>query len=413
MSPGRDRARTSGFGYVGDNQPIRSRRKFIVLARLRTLGILLVILVAFLSPAAAATKGEYLVYIGTYTEQGSKGIYAYRFSASTGQLSPLGLAAESANPSFLTVDSRGRFLYAVNELDRYQDQAAGAVSAFEIDAASGKLSLVNQVSAHDPGPAHIALDQSGNFAFVSNYSLGSMAVFPVLKDGGLGKLSAFVRHQGSSVNKQWQQGPHVHAVVLSPDNRFALVTDPGIDQVLAYPFDASTGRLGLDPHVTRAQPGSGPRHLAFDPRGGFLYVINELLSSITTYSYAAARGELHEVGTISTLPHDFKGTSYAAEIAIHPSGKFLYASNRGHDSIVVFSIDPATGLPVLVEFVPTQGKQPRHFTLDPTGSWLLAGNQGSNNVVSFRINRTTGRLTATGQSLSVPSPACIQFVPQP
>ena len=383
--------------------------------RLLTFGTALVILVTSLSPemtAAASKMNESLVYIGTYTDQQSKGIYGYRFNSSTGQLTPLGLAAESANPSFLTTDARGHFLYAVNELDSYQGQPTGAVSAFAIDSATGKLSLLNQVASHDQGPAHIAIDRTGKFAFVSNYPLGSMAVFSVLKDGQLGKLSAFVRHQGSSANKQWQQGPHVHQVVFSPDNRFALVADPGIDQVMAYPFDAGNGKLGK-PVIAHAPPGSGPRHFAFDPGGRFLYVVNELLSSVLTYAYDPRSGALSQAGIISTLPGGFSGTNYAAEIAVHPSGKFLYASNRGDDSLAVFAIDPSKGTLKPIEFVQTNGKRPRNFALDPTGSWLLVGNQESDNVVVFRIDGKTGRLTATGEAIPVPSPACVTFVPQP
>jgi 6-phosphogluconolactonase len=385
----------------------------MALPRLLTCGTALVILVTWLSPeitSARVAKSDYLLYIGTYNDQESKGVYAYRFDSSTGGLTPLGLAAESANPSFLTSDARGRFLYAVNELDSFQGQPTGAVSAFAIDSATGKLSLLNQVSSRDQGPAHIALDQTGKFAFVSNYSRGSMVVFRLLKDGRLGEQLAFEQHKGSSVNKQWQQGPHVHEVRLSPDNRFALVADPGIDQVMAYPFDAGTGKMG-EPVIAHAPPGSGPRHMVFGHDGKFLYVITELTSSILTYTYDPKSGELRQVGLISTLPKEFSGTNYAAEIDVHPSGKFLYASNRGDDSIAVFSIDSATGALKLVEVVRTKGKRPRNFALDATGSWLLVANQESDNIVAFRIDRATGRLTATGEPVHVGSPACVTFVP--
>ena len=390
----------------------RREKKFMAMRRLLIHGTLLVIMVTSLKrdlTADGETHRDVLVYVGTYTEQDSKGIYAYRFNSGTGQLTPVGVAAETANPSFLAADSRGRFLYAVNELDRYGGQPTGAVSAFAIDSATGKLSLLNQVSSHDQGPAHIALDRTGAFAFISNYSLGSMALLPVSKDGRLGELTGFVQHQGSSVNKQWQQGPHVHEVVLSPDNRFALVTDPGIDQVMAYPFDASKGKLG-EPVIAHAPPGSGPRHIVFGPDGKFLYVITELSSRILTYSYDSKSGGLRLVGTISSLPDGYAGTNYAAEIALHPSGKFLYASNRGDDSIAVFSLDPK-GMLKRIESVPTNGKRPRNFALDPTGSWLLVANQESDNIVVFRINSDTGRLTATGEALRVPSPACVKFAP--
>ncbi len=381
--------------------------------RLLTFGTALVIFVTGLSPeitSARAAKSEYLVYVGTYTDQESKGIYVYRFDSSTGQLIPLGLAAESASPSFLATDSRGSFVYAVNELDSYRGKPTGAVSAFTIDSATGKLSLLNQVSSADQGPAHIALDHTGKFAFVSNYSRGSIAVLSVLKDGRLGDQVGFVQHNGSSVNKQWQQGPHVHEGVLSPDNRFALVADPGIDQVIAYPFDAGTGKLG-EPVIAHSPPGSGPRHMVFSRNGKFLYVITELTSSVLTYTYDPKRGELRQVGMISTLPKEFGGTNYAAEIEVHPSGKFLYASNRGDDSVAVFSIESVTGVLKLVEVVPTKGKRPRNFALDPTGSWLFVANQESDEIVIFRIDGATGRLAVTGQPVHVGSPACVKFVP--
>ena len=323
------------------------------------------------------------------------------------------MAAESPQPSFLTVDPTEHFLYAVNELDTYKGQHTGAVSAFSIDAATGKLSLLNEVSSRDAGPAHITLDQTGKYALVSNYTLGSVAVFPVLQDGRLGDFTDFVRHKGSSVNVERQEGPHAHAVALSPDNRFALVADLGLDQILVYPFDAAAGTLGHEPHITKTHPGAGPRHLVFDPSGKFLYVINEMQSSVVSYSYDAARGELHELKTISTLPEKFAGNNDAAEIAVHPSGKFLYASNRGHDSIAVFSVDPVKGALTRVEFVSTRGKTPRNFAIDPTGSWLFVANQASDDVVVFRIDSKTGHLTPTGQVLSVASPACVKFVPLP
>ena len=382
--------------------------------RLLTFGAL-VILLTGLSPeitSARTSKAGYLVFVGTYTDHESKGIYSFRFDSNTGKLTSLGLASESINPSFLTSDSRGHLLYAVNELDTYQGKPTGAASAFAIDSTTGKLSLINQVSSGDQGPAHITLDRTGKFAFVSNYSLGSVGVFLFLKDGRLGDQVAFVQHNGSSVNKQWQQGPHVHEVVLSPDNRFALVADPGIDQVIAYPFNAATGQLG-EPVIADAPPGSGPRHIVFGHGGKFLYVITELTSSVLTYAYDAKNGGLRQLGMISTLPKAFTGTNYGAEIEVHPSGKFLYASNRGDDSIAAFSVDSETGALKLIEVVLTKGKRPRNFALDPTGSWLLVANQESDDVAVFRIDRTTGRPTATGEPLHVGSPACVRFVSEP
>ena len=323
---------------------------------------LVVFVLSVLRPTSteAATRGKYLVYVGTYTDHGSKGIYAYRFDAKTGQSTTLGLAAESAQPSFLAVDASGHFLYAVNEIESYEGQATGAVSAFAIDAASGKLSLLNQVSSRDGGPAHIALDRTGKYAMVSNYTRGSVAVFPVLKDGRLGEASAFVQHHGTGADKERQEQPHAHAVAMSSDNRFALVADLGLDQVFAYPFDSAKGTLGQDPHITKTNAGAGPRHLVFNSEGTLLYVINELQSSVTTYAYDAANGGLTRIEYDFYLPNGFSGHSSAAEIALHPSGKFLYASNRGPDSIAVFSIGAKGSLSLLNSF---RWMERRHATL--------------------------------------------------
>jgi 6-phosphogluconolactonase len=362
-----------------------------------------------ITPAAGPARQQLLVYIGVYTDHGGKGIYACRLDASSGKLSSLGLAAESANPSFLTVDSSGRFLYAINETANYNGQPTGAVSAFAINPETGKLSPLNQVSSHDEGPAHITLDRTGKFALVSNYTLGSVAVFPLLKDGRLGQASGFVEHKGSSVNPERQKGPHAHAIALSPDNRFAIVADLGLDQLLVYRFDPSKGSLGAAPQIVRASPGAGPRHLAFSSDGRFLYVINEMQSTVVTYSYNAATGALHELQNIPTLSKNFSGDNTAAEIEIHPAGNFLFASNRGDDSIAVFAISSTAGTLTPVQTVSSGGKTPRNFAIDPTGSWLLVANQDSGEIVVFSIDRKTGRLTSTGEVLKVPSPTCLKF----
>jgi 6-phosphogluconolactonase len=385
--------------------------RFLAEIRLRSflLFILLVALCSGLGGAQVSAHGKYLVYVGTYTGHGSQGIYGYRFDASTGQLTSLGLAAQSDNPSFLTVTPGHRFLYAVNEVDHYQGQPTGAVSAFAIDHSTGKLSSLNQVSAQDPGPAYLSMDRTGRYVLIANYPLGSVAVFPVSVDGKLGEASDFVRHKGSSIDKERQAGPHGHAIELSPDNRFAIAADLGLDQLIVYPFDAVKGTLG-PPRVVKIKPGSGPRHIAFSPSGKFIYLINEMAGTITAFSYSAAQGKLAELQTVSTLPEGFQGENSAAEIAVHPSGNFLYGSNRGDDSIVVFAINHATGSLTFVERVPTQGKTPRNFALDPSGRWLLAANQDSNSIVTFRINQETGRLKPTGQPVQTPEPVCVVFV---
>ena len=372
---------------------------------------LLMLALSLLSPAAGTGQQEYLLYVGTYTDHASKGIYAYHFDSSTGKLSSLGLAAEAAEPSFLAVDSSGRFLYAANETATYNGQHTGAVSAFAIQRDNGKLSPLNQVSSRGENPAHVTLDRTEKYALVSNYTGGSVAVFPVLKNGGLGEASSFVQHKGSSVNPQRQERPHAHAVALSPDNRFAVVADLGLDQLLVYSFDATKGTLGAVPQIVKTSPGAGPRHLVFNSDGGFLYVINELQSTVAAYAYNQSNGALHELQTISTLPKGFCANNTAAEIEIDPSGQFVFASNRGDDSIAVFAIDSHAGTLTHVETDPSGGKTPRNFAIDPTGRWLLVANQDSNNMAVFRIDHRNGHLTQTGEVLPVPSPVCLKFAP--
>jgi 6-phosphogluconolactonase len=357
------------------------------------------------------TPGHYLVYIGTYTGPQSQGIYVYKFEPGAGRLTPLGLAAESANPSFLVVHPNHRLVYAVNEIGNYEGRKSGAVSAFALDSKTGKLTLLNQVSSGGVDPCYIALDRTGKYALVANYTSGSVVAFPLLADGRLGNASAFVQHTGHGVNRERQEGPHAHSINLSPDNRFAIAADLGLDELLVYRFDATKGTLlANDPPFVKVPAGSGPRHFAFHPNGKFAYAIEEMGSSVTAFSYDAAGGILHPLQTLSTLPKDFKGHDDSAEVQVHPSGKFLYGSNRGHDSIVVFAIDAAHGTLTPVEHVPTQGKEPRNFGIDPTGAYLIAANQNSNTLVVFRIDASTGRLTATGQVLELRAPVCVKFV---
>jgi 6-phosphogluconolactonase len=361
--------------------------------------------------AGEAARQKYILYVGTYTDHGSKGIYAYRFDSATGKSTALGLAAESAEPSFLAIAPSGKFLYAINEMSQFNGQPTGAVSAFAIQPKTGKLMLLNQVSSRGDGPAHIALDRSAKYALVSNYDQGSVAVFPLLKDGRLGEATAFVQHKGSSVNPKRQEGPHAHAAVFSPDNRFTIVADLGLDQLLVYRFDAALGTLGSDPQIVRAVPGAGPRHLAFDGAGRHLYVINEMESTVVTYAYDAENGRLSELQIVSALPKGFARTSEAAEIEMHASGTFLFASNRGDDSIAVFAVNAKDGTLTPVEIDSTGGKTPRNFALDPTGAWLLAANQDSDDIVVFRVDPGSGHLTQDGPVLRVSSPVCVRFVP--
>jgi len=372
---------------------------------------LICLLTVLLVPAAEALAYEYLVYVGTYTGKGSEGIYAYRFDPATGETSSVGLAAATDNPSYLVVDPKGRFLYAVNELDTFRNEPTGAVSVFAIDRESGDLKLLQQVSSLGGGPAHLSLDKSARYLMVANYSGGNVAVFPIGNDGRLGPHSAFVQHLGSSVNPERQAGPHAHFIQVTNDNRFAIAADLGLDKLLVYRFDAGTGSLtpGSPPFVA-LDPGAGPRHVAFAPSGKFVYVVNELASTVTAFAYEPGRGTLHGIQTISTLPKDFAGENTTAEIVVDTKGRFLYVSNRGNDSIAVFSIDPDNGNLKALEWVPNGGKTPRNFVIDPTGKWLFAANQDSNDIKLLQIDQGSGRLTPTSRSLKVVSPVCVIIV---
>jgi len=362
---------------------------------------------------AAQTHTKYLLYVGTYTEEGSKskGIYAYRYDAASQEITSLGLAAETKNPSWIAIHPNGRFLYAVNELSNFKGPNSGGVSAFSIDRATGKLTFLNEVQSKGADPCYMTVDKTGKFVLVANYSSGNIAAFPISSDGKLGEASAFVQHTGHGSNPKRQEGPHAHSIDLSPDNRFAFVDDLGLDQLLVYKFDASKGTLTAnDPPFAKLPPGAGPRHFALHPTGQFAYVLSEMHSTVTTFSADLKTGTFTPVQDTSALPPDFKGQNDDAEIAMHPSGKFLYASNRGHDSITAFAIDSAKGTVTPVEYMSTQGKEPRSFEIDPTGKLLFAANQHSDNIVIFRIDEKIGKLTPTGKVLDVPTPVCVKFM---
>jgi 6-phosphogluconolactonase len=366
------------------------------------------------SVLAASKDAEKLVYFGTYTGKKSKGIYVCRLDGKTGKLSAPELAAEVASPSFLAVHPKGRFLYAVNEASQSPGKPAGAVSAFAIDPATGKLALLNQQSSVGAGPCHLITDHAGKNVLIANYGGGSVAVLPIQSDGSLAASSSFVQHTGSSVNKSRQEAPHAHGIYLDAASRFAYVPDLGLDRLLIYQFDPAKGSLTANaPQSASVAPGSGPRHFALHPKGRFAYVINEIVCTVTAFACDPKRGELKELQTISTLPagESVKPAFSTAELFVHPSGKYLYGSNRGHDTIVSYTIDEKTGQLTLLEHTSTQGKIPRGFGIDPSGSWLLAGNQNSDNVVVFRIDTKTGRLTPTGQSIEVGAPVSVAFVP--
>ena len=356
----------------------------------------------------SAIEREVRVYVGTYTWRGSEGIYVYQLDLSTGVLESLGTAPKVENPSFLALAPDRRFLYAVNEVRQFGDQEGGAVSAFAIDPASGALSLLNQQSSKGGGPCHLSVDATGRYALVANYGGGSVAILPIGEDGRLGPATDFVQHEGSSVHPRRQKGPHTHSITLDPANRRAFAADLGLDKILGYEVDLENGQLTAgDPPWTEVAKGAGPRHFTFHPDGEFAYLINELTNSIVAYTYNEGNGALDEIQTISTLPDDFAGTSYCADVHVSPDGRFLYGSNRGHDSIAVFGIDPQTGRLTPIEHVSTGGETPRNFGIDPTGLYLLVANQKS---AVFGIDPQTGRLVETGHRVKVPMPVCVMMV---
>ena len=374
----------------------------------------LLVLVSLNVSSASPEKGKYLFYVGTYTENGSKskGIYAYRYDAATQEITPLGLAAETTNPSWVAIHPNGRFLYAVNEVQNYNGPNSGGVSAFSIDRNNGKLTFLNAVSSRGADPCYITVDRTGKYVLVANYTGGSVAVFPVLENGKLGEASGFVQHTGHGPDPKRQEGPHAHSIDLSPDNRFAMVDDLGLDELLVYKFDAGKGTLTPnDPAFAKLDPGAGPRHFALAPSGKFAYVISEMHSTVTAFSANLKAGTFRSLQTVSALPEDFNRPNDDAEIEVLPSGRFLYASNRGHDSITVFAIDSGKGTLTLVEHASTTGKTPRNFAIDPAGKVLFAANQESDNIVVFHIDEKTGKLTPTGKVLEVGQPVCVKFLP--
>lgn len=367
---------------------------------------------------AASDKAERLVYVGTYTQREShvggkgEGIYLYRFNTTTGAMALAGKKLEIVNPSFLVIDPEQRFLYCVNEVTGGDDKGGGAVSAFMIDAANGALELINQQSTQGLSPCHLALDSKRRCLLVSNYGSGSVCVLPIQENGGLGPIADFIQHEGSSVNPQRQQSPHPHSVNLEPGGERVYVPDLGLDKVMIYELDVE--QCTLKPYHeqpwARVKSGAGPRHLAFHPSGRFIFVANELDSTVTVFAVDETRRTLREVQTVSAIPEDFGDKSWCADIHVHPSGKVVYVSNRGHDSIAVFRIDETHGTISLVERTPTQGKFPRNFALDPTGRFLVAANQNSDDMFVFHVDVKSGKLSPVGERIEVGSPVCVRFL---
>jgi 6-phosphogluconolactonase len=354
------------------------------------------------------------VYVGTYTggKSPSEGIYLFELELADGRLIARGVAARSKDPSFLAIHPNGKFLYSVNELGELNGRPGGGVTSYAIDRLTGGLTTLNQQASAGAGPCHLTVDRTGKVVLVANYGSGSVAALPIQENGSLKPASSAIQHEGQGTDPSRQEGPHAHSINVDAANRFAIAADLGLDRVFVYKLDADHGTLAAnDPPAVSIAPGSGPRHFAFHPGGRFAYVINELANTITAFSYDAEKGVLIENQTITTLPAEYSGRSYTAEVQVHPSGKFVYGSNRGHDSIAVFSVDESSGKLSLVEIEPTQGKNPRNFAIDPTGTYLLAENQDSDSIVVFKIDADSGQLEPTGTKVIVPMPVCIKMMP--
>jgi len=352
---------------------------------------------------ACFAQSDYLAFAGGY----GPGIYGLRFHAASGRLTRIGLAIPAASPSFLVVHPNGHFLYGVNEAGHDDD----SVSSFAIDLKGGKLTALNQVSARGSSPCDLAFDKTGRFLAVADYASGSVAVLPVLHDGRLGEAAGFDRHHGSSVDPVRQTGPHAHSVLFSPDNRYLLSTDLGLDKIFIYKFDASSGAISPGPEPVSVAAGSGPRHLVFHPAGQTLYVINEMASTVATFHYDTATGALDPLQVVTTLPEGYMEPNIAAEIAVNAAGTVLYASNRGRDALALFSIDPRRFFIAPMEHVSSLGKTPRYFTFDPSGQYLIVTNQDSNNLVVFRVHPRTGELRPAGPAVTgIIKPSCLVFV---
>lgn len=394
---------------MGDNK--RTRRDFMKAAGVATLGVALTSSEAHALPSNTARPArELLMYVGTYTSGKSEGIYLYRFSLADGSLSRVGVTSGVSNPSYLTLDRARRFLYSVEETEEFEGEKSGAVSAFKVDPKDGSLRFINRTASKGGAPCYVTADDAGRFVLVANYVGGNVAVLPVSKGGGLGKAIDVEQDSGSGPNRERQEGPHAHCIVLDASDSHAYACDLGTDKVMIYNLDAGRGRLvpNKQPFVS-LKPGAGPRHLTFDRAGRHVYVLNELDSTVTAFARTRTSGALRELKTHPMLPADFKGENTGADIHLTPDGRFLYCSNRGHDSIAAFRVDSSTGELMPAGHTPTGGKTPRNFAVDPTGQFLLVANQRSDSVVTFRIDASTGGLTPTGHTAEIPSPVCLKL----
>jgi 6-phosphogluconolactonase len=355
------------------------------------------------------------LFVGTGTKTGSKGIYAFRFDSASGDLTPLGLAAEAPSPSFLALSPNGKFLFAVNEIDTYQGAKSGAVSSYVVDKAAGKLTLINTVASGGSGPCHVNTDQTGAVLLVANYMGGSAASFKIAADGHLSDAVSEFHYAstgaGPGQDKDRQEAAHAHHAAVSPDNRYVYINDLGLDRIHIYKLDAATAKLTPNnPPEWVAAVGAGPRVLRFHPSGRWAYCVNELASTIDLLDWDSATGALTLVQQTNLEPSDFHGISRAAEIIFDAKGKFAYASDRDDDFLASFRIEAASGKLSGMSRSPCGGKVPRHIALDPSERWILAANQESDLIAVFRRDPKTGSLATTGPTAAIPSPQCLLFV---
>jgi 6-phosphogluconolactonase len=380
-------------------------------SKLITCYYIVVFPIIWLSTQVAIAQDN-LVFFGTHSVGPQKGISVAHFNSETGILTKPELIVEAPAPAYFIIHPNGKYLYACNSNDFAKGYTGQTISAYSIDSKNGKLTFLNQQQSGGADPSYICMDASQRFVLVANYKGSSVTVIAIKRDGRLGKITANIIHTGRSVDSLRQTQPYAHSIRPDPTNRFALVADLGLDKLFIYRFNSKTGSLTPhNPPFVSVSPGSGPRHTAFHPNGKFVYLINEMASTIVTYSWDSASGKLTELQTTSTLPSGYMGKNACAEIEVHPNGRFLYASNRGHESLAVFEIDQSTGKISFLEFIPTQGKSPRNFEFDPTHKWLIVTNHGSDNAMVFKVDEKTGHLTPSGHPVPITYPFSVRFLP--
>jgi 6-phosphogluconolactonase len=393
---------------IPKSERLPARRDFLKFSGLGSLGLMLSAL-PFGRVYGAKRSGELLVYVGTYTTGKSEGIYLYRLNLASGELKHVATTKGVVNPSFLALAPSRRYLYAVNEVGDFGGKKSGAVSAFAVDQSTGQLRFLNQQPSLGADPCYVDVASGGKSVLIANYTGGNVTILSVGLDGSLGAATDMKQYRGSSANHERQEGPHAHLIALDPTNRFAYSCDLGTDKIMIFRFDARNGKLlPAEPPWVQVKAGMGPRHLAFHPSGRYVFVLNELSSTVTAFARDPEKGSLKELQSVTALPKDFTGANTGADIHVSPGGQFLYCSNRGHDSIAIFAIDRSGAL-ATVGHESTRGMTPRNFAIDPSGDFLLVANQKSDNIVVFRLDKKTGRLSSTGQTADVPSPVCLKF----